>query len=280
MGAFVVETDPAGAEVELLGIEEVYRAGLELPVGRYQVEVRAAGYESQRVWVEHTESGEPHRVELAAIRQPFTITADPTEAQIRLLNIPERYAAGMALPAGEYQVEVSADGYQTVTEIIVHGTAPTERRVVLARAGRQPGETFRDCPTCPELVVVPAGSFMMGSPASEEDRGDDEGPVHRVTIAQPFAVGIYEVTFAEWDTCVRGGGCTGYRPGDEGWGRGRRPVINVSWDDAQGYVRWLLRQTGQTYRLLSEAEWEYVARGRDHDPVSLWGDHKSAASEL
>ncbi len=261
----VVETEPGGATVELLGIEEIYRAGLELPVGRYQVEVQAAGYESQRVWVEHTASGESHRVVLVAAVQPFTIVAEPAEARIRILNIPERYVAGMKLPAGGYQVEVSADGYQTVTETVAHGTEPTERRIELARAGPQPGETFRDCPTCPQLVVVPAGSYQMGSPASEEDRIDNEGPVHRVTIAQPFAVGVYEVTFAEWAACVSGGGC-GHRPGDKGWGRGQRPVINVNWEDAQAYVQWLSNQTGQSYRLLSEAEWEYVARAGTTTP--------------
>ena len=87
----------------------------------------------------------------------------------------------------------------------------------------------------------------------------DEIPVHQVTIAAPFAVGKYEVTFAEWDACVAGGGCA-HRPDDKGWGRGTQPVDNVSWNDAQEYVRWLSRETGQPYRLLSEAEWEYVAR--------------------
>ena len=129
------------------------------------------------------------------------------------------------------------------------------------------GDVFRDCDTCPEMVVVPAGSYMMGS----EEGYSDEEPVHRVTIAQPFAVGKYEVTFAEWEACVAGGGCNGYRPQDVGWGRGRRPVINVSWDDAQAYVQWLSKKTGETYRLLSEAEWEYVARAGTTTRYT-WGD--------
>ena len=129
-----------------------------------------------------------------------------------------------------------------------------------------PGTRFRDCAECPELVVVPSGSYMMGSPSSEDGRYDDERPVHRVRIGWAFAVGVYEVTFAEWDACVSGGGCYGYRPDDEGWGRGRRPVINVSWEDAKAYVEWLSRKTGKGYRLLSESEWEYVARGGTTGP--------------
>ena len=91
---------------------------------------------------------------------------------------------------------------------------------------RRPGRVFRDCDSCPELVVIPAGTFQMGSPASEEGRYDNEGPRRRVTL-RSFAMGVKEVTFDEWDACVRGGGCYG-RPDDEGWGRGARPVINVS----------------------------------------------------
>ena len=133
------------------------------------------------------------------------------------------------------------------------------------------GAVFRDCPECPEMVVVPAGSFMMGSPVSEKDRYDSEGPVHRVTIAAPFAVGVYEVTFDEWDACVGAGGCGGYRPDDRGWGRGNRPVIMVSWEDAQAYVDWLSGKTGESYRLLSESEWEYAARAGTTTRYH-WGD--------
>ncbi|MBO0766976.1 MAG: formylglycine-generating enzyme family protein, partial [Hyphomicrobiaceae bacterium] len=106
------------------------------------------------------------------------------------------------------------------------------------------------------MVVLAAGESTMGS-----NEYDSEKPPHRVKIARPFAVGKFEVTFAEWEACAAGGGCTGNRtPGDGGWGKGRRPVVNVSWHDAKEYVAWLSRKTGKTYRLLSEAEWEHAAR--------------------
>jgi formylglycine-generating enzyme required for sulfatase activity len=111
--------------------------------------------------------------------------------------------------------------------------------------------SFRDCPECPEMVVIPAGSTRLAS-------GLD------VTIAAPFAVGKFEVTFEEWDTCVAaggffGGGCS-HRPDDRGWGRGRQPTMGVNWNDAQQYVAWLSLKTGKSYRLLSESEWEYAAQ--------------------
>ena len=139
------------------------------------------------------------------------------------------------------------------------------------KRARNPGDTFRDCPEGPELVVVPAGGFMMGSPDGEEDRHDDEAPLHEVRIVYPLAVGVYAVTFDEWDACVSGGGCGGYRPDDEGWGRGTSPVINVSWEDVQMYVKWLSWKTGKGYRLLSESEWEYVARAGTRTQY-WWGD--------
>jgi formylglycine-generating enzyme required for sulfatase activity len=119
-------------------------------------------------------------------------------------------------------------------------------------------------------VVVLAGSFTMSSPQSEPKREPFEGSQHRVTIARPFAVGRFAVTFDEWDACVADGGCNGYEPNDEGWGRGRRPVINVSWNDAKTYVGWLSHKTGKSYRLLTEAEREYVTRAGTTTPF-WWG---------
>lgn len=148
-------------------------------------------------------------------------------------------------------------------------TAAEEKRTDAANA-MTPGHVFRDCPDCPEMVVMPAGSFTMGSPESEAGRSDYEGPERTVTIAGPFAVGKFEVTFAEWEACVAAGGCT-HKPDDSGFGRGRRPVIEVSWDDATQYVAWLSKTTGKTYRLLTEAEWEYAARAGTTTPFSTGG---------
>jgi formylglycine-generating enzyme required for sulfatase activity len=133
----------------------------------------------------------------------------------------------------------------------------------------KPGDSFNECTNCPQMVVVPAGSFMMGSPASQGDT--DEHPQHNVTIAKPFAVAKIELTFAEWDACVADGGCNGYRPDDNGWGRGQRPVIYVNWDEAQQYVAWLAKLTSKPYRLLSEAEYEYATRAGTTTPWP-WGN--------
>ena len=122
------------------------------------------------------------------------------------------------------------------------------------------GASFRDCPDCPEMVVVPAGAFSMGAPASDTDRGGDETPQHQVAVPK-LAVGKFDVTFDEWAACVAGGGCKANpTPEDYGGGRSRRPVVDLSWNDAQDYVRWLSARTGARYRLPSEAEWEYAAR--------------------
>ena len=133
-----------------------------------------------------------------------------------------------------------------------------------------PGNTFQDCAECPKMVVVPPGRFTMGASRDEAHHKDNEEPLHRVDISW-FAVGVYEVTFDEWYACVDAGGCGNYIPDDEGWSRRNRPVMNVSWEDAQSYVRWLSVRTGKTYRLLSESEWEYVARAGTETAYS-WGD--------
>ena len=160
-------------------------------------------------------------------------------------------------------------------------------------SAKPPGATFRDCPGCPVMVVVPAGTFMMGSPDSEVGRASDEGPAHRVTFDRPyapFAVGVHEVTRGEFARFVEAtsrsmAGCSVYDDRRQRWSWGRNnnwmnplidqtdahPVVCVSWLDAKAYIRWLSGETGETYRLLSEAEWEYVARAGT-STARYWGE--------
>jgi Sulfatase-modifying factor enzyme 1/Caspase domain len=130
----------------------------------------------------------------------------------------------------------------------------------------KPKDTFRECDKCSEMVVVPPGAFTMGGAPDEEGVSSPEVPQHRVALRQALTVGRFSVTFDEWDACVADGGCNGYRPNDRGWGRGLRPVINVSWNDAKSYVAWLSGRTGKAYRLLSEA-----CDARRHDDAVLVG---------
>ncbi len=208
------------------------------------------------------------RIEELQPKPAKTAAAMPLDA----LNAPN---TAPKLPDGEF----CADGHLLVSVAV--GKSPC------IKPGS--GQSFNDCPDCPEMVAVPAGSFLMGSTDAEvralteefgkgwEEHFKREAPQHRVTIAKPFAVGRFAVTFAEWDACVADGGCGDYRPSDEGWGRDDRPVINVSWDDAQAYVKWLSGKTGKTYRLLSEAQFEYSARAGT--ATRFWWGNSIAAGQ-
>lgn len=170
-------------------------------------------------------------------------------------------------------------------------TAPKQPEVAAA-PGRQiqtPGTEFSDCADCPKMVVLPTGAFMMGATKEESGGAFLETPKHRVAIARQFAIGKFEVTFAEMDACTADKGCK-RRPFDHGWGRGKRPAVNVSYQDAMQYVKWLSAKTGADYRLPSESEWEYAARagstterywGNDVERTCLFanvGDHTGTSS--
>lgn len=151
----------------------------------------------------------------------------------------------------------------TPRQIQPWGGAPLPAEV---EATLKPKDSFKECADCPEMVVVPAGSFMMGTPAAEPDRNKGEDPVHRVTIAKPFAVGRFAISFDEWDACLADGGCKGVKGDDHGFGRGRLPAHGLSFEHAQAYLAWLSKKTGRTYRLPSESEREYFTRAGTTTP--------------
>ena len=191
-----------------------------------------------------------------------TATGDAAAVRAERLALQERLASLREELAKDTSAELQAK-VDSLESIILTLRAELQQAQGTAAAAtpsdseRKSGETFEDCTDCPVMVVIPAGTFLMGSETGQE-WDSDERPQHKVTIARPFALGKFEVTFDEYDSFALA--TKRELPGDQDWGRGNRPVINVSWKDAQAYVTWLSEKTGEAYRLPSEAEWEYAAR--------------------
>jgi formylglycine-generating enzyme required for sulfatase activity len=178
--------------------------------------------------------------------------------------------AGLIGWINQAYLKEQANWFTTVRPYLLAQVWP---HVLTAEAERalKPGDSFKECAKdCPEMVVLPAGEFMMGSPPDEEGRDDNEGPQHKVVLARPFAVSRFEASFNEWNACVAYGDCEP-KVSTSDSEQGRKPVFNVTWEDAQRYVTWFARMTGKPYRLLSEAEWEYAARAGTQTAYS-WGE--------
>jgi formylglycine-generating enzyme required for sulfatase activity len=151
------------------------------------------------------------------------------------------------------------------------GAGSCEQQDTEHPAGQSFSDTLAAGAKGPLMIAVPCGQFSMGS-----TERPDEQPVHPVSIARNFAIGKYEVTFEQYDAFAEATGRE--KPDDNGWGRGARPVINVSWEDASAFAQWLSAQTGKHYRLPSEAEWEYAARAGSVTKFT-WGDELGVSKE-
>jgi formylglycine-generating enzyme required for sulfatase activity len=267
---FVKAIEREGVPVqELVGTVREEVARLAASVGREQV---PAAYDQVIGKFYFRGSGSTKK---PPVEEPVATPGPDGDEQIwqeaRRLETAEGYEAYLeAYPKGKYASMARAAKRK------LESAAKVEVPPV-AREEYPTGKVFRDCGDCPEMVVIPPGQFVMGSPPGESGRDDDEGPPHIVTIAKPFAVGKHEVTFDEWNACVRDKACAGAT--DEGWGQGRRPVIHVNYDQAVGYAEWLSDKTGKKYRLLSEAEWEYAARGGS-DKAQFWGSSPDRACQF
>jgi formylglycine-generating enzyme required for sulfatase activity len=194
----------------------------------------------------------PADISLAEIQEPIVATEPAPQAE-------EPIAAPLIQPQAAEKAAEDVAALVPVPDLAPQADAPaTAPPAEPVEPKPAVGQTIRDCATCPELVVVNAGRFAMGE--GLEHQASVTG-TQDVAIAAPFAIGRYEITFDEWSECVADGGCTS-QPADETWGRGRRPAINVSFNDiTQQYLPWLSGKTGFTYRLPTEAEWEFAARG-------------------
>ena len=208
---------------------------------------------------------------LAALREHLSVELNPPANgnTVELVNEVGRYKPAQAGVSGKLADEmpetVASRPYSGLRQIL-NSTALTPPASPFI-----PGQTFRDKLKVggegPLMVVIPPGRYMMGSPPDEPERKDNEGPQHEVIIKTPFALGVCAVTFADYDLFCRN--TSRELPHDRGWGRVTRPVIDVSWLDAQAYCAWISEQTGYGYRLPSEAEWEYACRAGTTTPFSF-----------
>jgi formylglycine-generating enzyme required for sulfatase activity len=223
-----------------------------------------------RVWAEVRDSNDPQR--LAGFAEYFKETYYAIEARLRIERIEaENRRAEEARVLCEAEEKQRAEEQKFRAEgripVLVGDRDHSETRWLLPGGG----EPFCDIAGGPEMVVVPAGAFMMGSPENEPERGPDESPLHQVTFARPFAVGRDAVTRGQYAAFVKAAGLTDNRWSNPGFAQDdSHPVVNVTWQDAKAYAAWLTDVTGQPYRLLSEAEWEYAARAGTTTPF-WWG---------
>lgn len=233
----------------------------------------------EKVNTEKQVTAQPQPTQKPATPAPapkFELQVDvkPENAAVRILNITQVYYPGIPLLPGRYNIEVSFKGYDTIQQWVEVDREPLTPRFNLRKTpvpGAQFANKLKAGGTGPEMVIIPAGSFIMG-----RNQVNNATPTRKVRIRKPIAVSKFEITFADFERFTA---ATGYkRPNDNRWGRGSRPVINVSWLDAKAYTDWLKNSTGRKYRLPSESEWEYIARAGSKSDY-WWGEGEKSAKK-
>ncbi len=206
-------------------------------------------------------TGEPQNTNYLSLR----INPIPAEARIRILNIKEKYAHGISLPPAAYHIEISHPGYTTKTKWIRLNSHNQHWDIALQKSNLSANENQLPLP---EMVEIYASEFLMGDATTESAKP--------ARIDKDFLISRYEITFNEYDFFALA--TNRALPDDLNWGRGERPVINISWDDAIAYANWLSKTTGKNYRLPTATEWEYAARGNTTSSY-WWGNNEDDAQE-
>lgn len=298
-GEVHLDLSPRDASVRIVGVDEPYRPGIRLPRGTHAVRVERVGYAPRTVEFPVLLGRNEYAVRLARLQALLTVATEPAHATVDVSYDDGtswrdvRYAGPVALPAGEAVVAARAVGYRNYRRRLTLGEGPRRHTIRMQPFDVEAGRVFRDRLASgangPELVVIPAGVFRMGS----TDGPLDERPAHDVAITQPFAIGVYETTQADYDRYagdppplrqpVAGEPALPVPPD----ALSRHPVTDVTWANATAYAAWLTSETGYRYRLPSEAEWEYVARAGSparypfgHDPAGLCEDANIADRTL
>jgi formylglycine-generating enzyme required for sulfatase activity len=253
MGVLVIQTTPEDAEVQFKGADLRYRSGMELPIGDYPIEVRRSGYAAKQDEVKVRVGRNVHTVQLEQQYGALRIRPAPGNATIEIhhgsgrLARTERYQDGMRLAAGKIEIDAHASGYRRYHRVVELGPGGLDLTVQLERIDAKAGAVIRDPMRAggqaPAVVVIAPGTFLLGST--------------QVTLEQPFAIGVYEVTRAQYGAFTDATGAV--FPSGRDDETDAHPVVKVDHREALAYTEWLSAQTQQRYRLPSEAEWQYVA---------------------
>ena len=271
---------PGDLELEIDG--KPYRPGMTLPIGAYRLRAQRPGYAPLEKTVEFTRGRNDQSIRLVRLQGSLSLTVSPSDAKVEV-SYPDaggqrtvRYTKDMLIPTGPVTVRAAAVGHRSYERRLTVEAKPLSHAIRLTKYVVQPGRTFRDDLSSggegPLLVMIGTGTFRMGS-----DQGpSDERPVRQVEVAQPFAIGVFETTRGEFEKYrAPGGRAASESPGSEdepAESRALLPATGVSWEDARDYAGWLSEQSGHRYRLPSEAEWEYVARGGTTGPYYFGND--------
>ena len=255
MAQLLVDLTPADAQVELLGTSLAYEPRMKLPPGTYELRVTKEGYVSAQQSVRLSQGSRRLAISLERERALLSVTVSPPDAQVSVTADGESriYSEPLSLPLGQVRVAASKPGFRRVTKTLRLDSKGAQLALVLNAYEVTPGRKFRDAlkngGQGPELVVLAAGSFRMGD---LQNKGVvDERPVHRVALAAPFAIGVREVSRAEW--------AMQFAQTNE-VSDAQLPVTSVSLEKIEAYLSWLSISTGERYRLPSEAQWEFAAR--------------------
>lgn len=279
-GHLTIVSVPDDATITLTGLEDGYEDNMRLPLGEYQVRVEREGYASTTLRVGIVQQRNLHRVELEKLYGRLHVESAPANAQLtvtysvgrEIMKLP--YSNGMRIPTGVITVHARAMGHRSQAHDIRLGPQGANLKITLTRLDIEPGRTFRD-PLRDEghgplMVVIGSGTFTMGSEASSASL--QERPMHEVSLTEPFAVSVYEITRAQYAAFVRATGVPDTPVVSPE--QAQLPAVYVEFAEAEAYAEWLSDMTRERYRLLSEAEWEYVARAGSRD-VYFFGDDAS-----
>jgi len=256
MSELYVALSPGNAKVEVDG--KPYQRGMTLPIGTYRIQAQSPGYESREIAVKLEPGRNDPAIRLVRLQGSLSLSVSPADAALEV-SYPEAgewrkvtYTDGMRIPTGPVRIRATAVGHRNYDQRLTMKAQPLRHAIRLEEYNVEPGRQFRDTLASggegPLLVIVPTGSFRMGS----EDGAVDERPVRTVSVSRPFAIGVHETTRADYGRWKTVGAA---ESGDD-----NLPMTRVTWHAVQGYLEWLSEETGYRYRLPSEAEWEYVAR--------------------